>query len=497
MYSGMETTVIGLDILPTRPDRIRLNISGKKYDIPAALLHKHPHTLLGDQLQLALFFDPSTAEYYFPRDPKCFSRIIQYYHTGTLHRPARIPLAAFIAECRFFQLDKPALLQIAAHEGFQPYPPVRLPKNRVLRATWRFLTDAGSSRGARAFEAFNIIMILLSVVILCAQSMPQFRSASGTNGTKANDTDEELTALDDYVQFTDPFFIIATVCIAWFTVEFALRLLSSPSKLEFLRAPLNIIDLLAILPYYIDVAVTVSCLHVARSNCSRYKTGIMVVLRVLRVMRMFRLIRLSRYSHGLRVLGETFVVSVRELGLFLMFLGLAVVLFSSSVFYAEIGMKETQFNSIPESFWWTIVTMTTVGYGDVTPKGLLGKIVGACCAISGLIAIALPIPVIVANFNAIYTREKLRSEMEQLLGDVLNVPPKGVPGTKSSKPKVLLNGPTSALDNGANAANNSDKTGSVRRRSRQAVSFVQDCTATFDHAGHLNGAQSRTPKGSD
>ncbi|XP_055357691.1 potassium voltage-gated channel subfamily A member 7-like [Paramacrobiotus metropolitanus] len=429
-----EPNVDVTDQFPARlAERIRLNVAGKKYDIPYDIFQKHPSTLLGDPVKLSKFFDLSTQEFYFDRDRSSFESIIQYYQTGTLYRPLQIPLRVFVAECRFFELDEPALLQICEHEGFRPYKKLKLPKNRFLRELWLFVDDPHSSLAAKVFSLFSMLMIILSVVVLCTQSMPQFRGI--TNATRElevivngsfNDTDgdgiddaAELAVIYDYAQFSDPFFIIATVCIAWFTIEFILRVISCPSKKNFLKSPINIIDLIAIVPYYIDITVTVVCL--SRGISSHSKASIMGILRVLRVIRIFRIVRLSRYSNGLRILGETFIVSLRELGLLMLFLGIGVVLFSSSMFYAEIGMKDTQFNSIPESFWWAIVTMTTVGYGDVTPKGLFGKIVGACCAISGLMAIALPIPVIVANFNAIYIREKLRPEIEDLLGDVLNV----------------------------------------------------------------------------
>lgn len=110
---------------------------------------------------------------------------------------------------------------------------------------------------------------------------------------------------------------------------------------------------------------------------------------------------------------------------------IGVVLFSSAVYFAEAGSDSSLFKSIPDSFWWAVVTMvyltfktftnlnakyfnlkTTVGYGDMTPNGVWGKIVGSLCAIAGVLTISLPVPVIVSNFNYFYHLENDQEEMQ-------------------------------------------------------------------------------------
>ena len=97
--------------------------------------------------------------------------------------------------------------------------------------------------------------------------------------------------------------------------------------------------------------------------------------------------------------------SLRELALLIFFLFIGVIIFSSAAYFAEVDSPNTAFTSIPEAFWWAVVSMTTVGYGDMYPVTVGGKLVGSMCAIAGVLTISLPVPVIVSNFSYFYHRE--------------------------------------------------------------------------------------------
>jgi len=105
-----------------------------------------------------------------------------------------------------------------------------------------------------------------------------------------------------------------------------------------------------------------------------------------------------------KVLIATFKASVEGLSIFVVTLCTCVMFYSSAVYYAELHVAESTIHSIPDAFWWAIVTMTTVGYGDEVPAGTVGRLIGAACAVSGILTVAIPVPIIAGHFNVLYTR---------------------------------------------------------------------------------------------
>lgn len=136
-----------------------------------------------------------------------------------------------------------------------------------------------------------------------------------------------------------------------------------------------------------------------------------------------RLFKLTRHSAGLKILIQTFKASAGELILLVFFLVLGIVIFASLVYYAErIQYNPTNdFNSIPLGLWWALVTMTTVGYGDMVPKTYAGMFVGALCALAGVLTISLPVPVIVSNFAMFYSHTQARAKLPKKRRRVLPV----------------------------------------------------------------------------
>ncbi|CAH1106571.1 unnamed protein product [Psylliodes chrysocephalus] len=143
------------------------------------------------------------------------------------------------------------------------------------------------------------------------------------------------------------------------------------------------------------------------------------------IIRIMRLFKLTRHSSGLKILIQTFRASAKELTLLVFFLVLGIVIFASLVYYAERIQTnpDNDFKSIPLGLWWALVTMTTVGYGDMVPKTYIGMFVGALCALAGVLTIALPVPVIVSNFAMYYSHTQARAKLPKKRRRVLPVEP--------------------------------------------------------------------------
>lgn len=344
-WSIANSVPVAVDKLSTP---ITINIGGKKYETHENTLNQFPNTLLGNPEKRKRYFDEKKNEYFFDRHRGAFTAILYYYQSGGLiERPLHVPMNIFVEELNFFQLtdeiqkqNEEAALAEEEENGEdeeEEGEAEELPKNKTLRKIWLLFEFPSSSFSAKCLAIFSLAIILLSIIIFCIETLPVLKDSFHV------------------------FFILNAVCSSWFTFEYVIRLIASPNKIKFLKGVLNILDLLSILPFYVTLSV------------AKESAGSIGILRVMRVIRVCRIFKLTRHSKGLHILGNTLYASINELIMLMLFLVIGVVLFASGAYYAEEATNP-KFESIPAAFWWAVVTMTTVGYGDVAPITTVGKL---------------------------------------------------------------------------------------------------------------------------
>lgn len=190
-----------------------------------------------DSIDICRYFDPHRNEFFFDRCRVAFESILYYYQSfGKLRRPATVPIDVFLEEVRFYELGDNVIESLKNDEGYGVKEEEKpLPENELFKKIWLLFEDPGSSIGARYVAIISVLVIVASIVIFCIETLPQFKHY------KVYLTHDNKTKIieDDDPSPTDPFFIIECFCIAWFTTEFVLRFISSPSKMEFVKVSVS------------------------------------------------------------------------------------------------------------------------------------------------------------------------------------------------------------------------------------------------------------------
>jgi len=417
---------------------IWLNVGGIRFDTNFGVLERLPQSRLGrlalctgtqQVLKLADRYDPILGEYYFDRRPTFFADILGLYQTGKLHITTEGCKMAFMEEMVFWQVDE-MMMEKCCHQKYlierenlegddeeKDAGPVENfisgPLGQLQKQVWDLFEKPTSSLAAKIVAMFSIFCVVLSTVILTLDTLPFF---------------QELETLG---QSYRPFVIIEGCYMGWFTVEFIARALSSPSKLAFMKKFMNIVDFLAILPYFISLAFYSTGLQMPGEEKDGVRTTrrnmtsddevrrIGQFFRLLRIIKMFRIVRifkLAKHSGALKALGKTLRNCYRELGMLFLFLFMGVLIFSSLVYVFENDDPDSSFNTMLDAYWWALITMTTVGFGDVYPITGFGRIIGGVCATFGVLVIALPIPIIGNQFGRYYQMEQRTQKLQQRLG---------------------------------------------------------------------------------
>lgn len=219
------------------------------------------------------------------------------------------------------------------------------------------------------FDIFIISLIFLNIVAIVLESVAPIKR-----------------------EYHQEFFLFEIFSVFIFTIEYVLRIWSANANpkysqpgagnLKFACTPLAVIDLLAILPFYLPFL------------------GIdLRLLRMLRMFRVFRLFKIARYLTAIKLMERVLKKKKEELMVSLIFTVFLLLLASTLMYYVENEAQPEHFSSIPETMWWGIATLTTVGYGDMYPVTGLGQFLGGVIAIIGIGLFALPTGILAAGFS--------------------------------------------------------------------------------------------------
>ena len=248
----------------------------------------------------------------------------------------------------------------------------------TIQRLYEILEGTTNDKITRGFQIFIISLISVNVLIVIIET--------------------EESVLDQYGYFFTPFEIFSVLV---FTVEYASRIIACKlnpkyqntkyARLRFLFTPMMLVDLAAILPFFLPFVITD-----------------MRFIRIIRLLRLFRLFKLARYSEPMQTLGEVFKAKAGDLAVAFFILFIVLIFASSLMYHAEREAQPENFSSIPVAMWWGIITLTTIGYGDVYPVTIAGKIVGAGVAVLGIAVYAIPTGIMASAFT-----EELRKKRQR------------------------------------------------------------------------------------
>lgn len=261
-----------------------------------------------------------------------------------------------------------------------------------------------------------MFFVVLSIAIFCLETYHWFRvPIPGAKPINTSTYENYISAVGDHCirqkdvkgkytfSSTEPhpaMTYLDYVCAAYFLIEFVTRLVFAPSKWQFAKGPLNIIDFLCLVPHLTAVILN----SVDPYGSSKDTSNLFRAFLALRTVRILRVFKLMKHYAAFKILVYTIKVSTKELMLLVVFLFTGVLIFASIIFYAE----NDTFDSIPVGFWWALVTMTTVGYGDIVPRTEGGYLIGCVCVLCGVLTVAFTVPIVVNNFTLYYSHAQSR-----------------------------------------------------------------------------------------
>ncbi|KFC20702.1 ion transporter [Chryseobacterium sp. FH1] len=216
------------------------------------------------------------------------------------------------------------------------------------------------TKAGKIFDICLLFLILVSTALLMVETIPIFR-------------------LEYYKEFYYAEFFITII----FTIEYILRIICVKDREEYIFSPLGVIDFLSIIPFYISLFFPI--------------WHFVAIIRMLRMLRIFRIFNLADYMHDGRFIVSALRQSSRKIYIFLLFMVIFIIMIGSLMYLIEDG--KNGFSSIPQSVYWAVVTITTVGYGDISPATPIGKMLSIVVMLCGYSIIAVPTGIVTSEFR--------------------------------------------------------------------------------------------------
>ena len=245
-------------------------------------------------------------------------------------------------------------------------------KKDILRSRLQEIIYESNTPAGKAFDVSLLILIITSILVVIFDSVEKWHETFG------------------YL-----FLILEWVFTILFTIEYILRLISIKKPLSYAVSFIGIIDLLAIIPSYLSI------IFVGSQS--------LLVLRALRILRIFRIFKLTHFLTEMQFLGVAVKGSLRKISIFMLIVLMLVVILGSVMYLVENG--ENGFSSIPDSIYWAIVTITTVGYGDISPVTPLGKFVASFIMLMGYGIIAVPTGIVTTEMALAARKNEQKNEV--------------------------------------------------------------------------------------
>ncbi|TPP64220.1 Potassium voltage-gated channel subfamily C member 2 [Fasciola gigantica] len=386
----------------------------------------------------ALIQPPPPVVYFYDRDPEIFRFVLDYYRTGELHLPSSICGPFVRKELIFWGIDE-ALIGPCCMPAYMRYDEEKRTKNTLFRDCFEDIDSMQNLvKFSRGWKKWRYQMWLF--MDHPSSSLPAKWHGAGEfdiyyglaakhthNGLRLIQDDDEMSHMiticydslwtpnpkvikDCSTEPTRGLVILDNALNCLFTTEFMLKVLLAPDKPKFLSSIVSILDIVILSSYWVYITVFYYYYYYPKTWIANDEElhgqlsgnlWLMNILSMTQSMRILRIFKISKISRGLRVLILTVKKSIPELVLLGFLLMNGMFMFSCLIYIAEYRVSDT-FPDIPQSFWWSIITLTAVGYGDMYPKGGIGYFIGSVTAISGCVVTGLAIPIIGNNFNTYY-----------------------------------------------------------------------------------------------